>query len=99
MDRLSGLRVRKELRGGRAFREVALVKEDDLVGEPAGQSEHVGGKHERGARVVDLRHYALDLGAGRWIEARGGLVEEKHARARGPCPREREALLLAPREH
>ena len=83
----------------RALDQPPLVDEQHLVAEAPRLAEVVRRHDDLGARGVERLDHGLDLARRARIEARGRLVEKQHLRMQRPGAREREALLLAAREH
>ena len=91
--------VKKRSAGVRSA-SAPLVEEQDLVGQRGAPGRGCAwSSRSRCRRRGSRRSRARPRRAARGIEARGRLVEEEHARAQRPGAREREALLLAARQH
>ena len=76
----------------------AVVDEQHAIGEAARLCEIVR-RHDKGdALRFQRRDHLLDLARGAGIELGCRLVEEQQFRAKRPCARDREALLLAARQ-
>ena len=61
--------------------DLAVVDDDDVVGQALGLVEVLGGEHDGGAPVDEGVDHGPQLGPGPGVEAGGGLVEEEHAGA------------------
>ena len=88
----------EEAFGRRAFVHGAAQHEYDLAGEPTRLAEIVRRHHDLDAGLRDRADDVLDRLGGRRIEAGGRLVEKQDLRIAGERPRQRQALLLAPRQ-
>ena len=75
------------------------MHEDDVVGKPTRLAEVMGDHHDPGAACGNVGDDAFDFARGGRVEARGRFVEEQDARRERPGARQRDALLLAAREH
>ncbi len=71
---------RLQLGGGAVAGDAAVVEDDDLVGEPVGFLQVLGGEHHRRAGGGELGDDLPQRLAGGRVEAGGGLVEEQHRR-------------------
>jgi hypothetical protein len=91
--------MREELLDRRMLRDAPFVHEQHLVAEPPRLAEVVGRHDHLRSRRIERPDHALDLARRGRVEARGRLVEEQHLRVKRPRPRQRQALLLAAREH
>ncbi len=69
---------RLELVGGAGGDDLAVVEDDDVVGELVGLLQILGGEQHRDAVGHQPAHHAPQVGAAARVEPGGGLVEEEH---------------------
>ena len=90
--------VPQHLAGRALLDDLAVVEEDDAIGDLTGEPDLVRDDDERravaGEPADDVEHLADELG----VERRRRLVEEQHLRRERERPGDRDALLLAARE-
>ena len=73
---MAGLQLGRRAGGG----DPAVVEQDDVVGEPVGLLQVLGGEDQRGAAADQLAQQVPELVAAFRVEAGGRLVEEEDRR-------------------
>ena len=91
-------RIAEELLRRRLLDDLALVHEDDAVGDRAGKAHLVRDDQHGHARARQLHHHVQHLLDHLGIERRGRLVEQHDARVHAQRAGDRHALLLPARE-
>jgi len=83
----------------RVLDDPPLMDEQDFIPEPARLPQVVRRHDDLGPGSVEGFDDVLDLARRARVEVGGGLVQEQYLRMQRPGAREREALLLAARQH
>ena len=84
-----------ELRGRSGGDDLALVDDDDVVGQVVGLLEVLRGEQKGRALADQPAQHLPQLGAAAGVEPGGGLVEEQHRRGGDEADREVEAATHA----
>ena len=91
-------RIREDVCRPPLFDDAALVHEDEVVADIACELHLVRDDDHRHPALGEVAHHDQHLADELRVERRRDLVEEHHVRLHHQRPRDRDALLLAPRE-